>query len=93
MKTVEKITKENIHELKFSSKDVLEAVDEKKLRMSDLLRASSLGNLLRNKVNIIFEDKNENLYEVDTTVWAVGDKFITLKGGIHIPINAIHEVN
>lgn len=93
MKTVEKITKENISQIKFSSKEVLEAMEAKKFRMSNLLRASSLGNLLRNKVNIIFEDKNENIYEVNTTVWAVGDKFVLLKGGIHIPINAIHDVH
>jgi len=52
-----------------------------------------LGNLLQTKVNIVFKDKSHKFYEVDTTVWAVGDKFVTLKGGVHVPINAIQEIN
>jgi len=93
MKTVEKIDKENIRDLKFTLSDVLEAPEAKKLRSADLHRALILGNLLQNKVQIVFEDKNQKLYEVDTTVWAVGDHFITLKGGLHVPINAIHGIS
>jgi len=93
MKTVERINKESIKDLKFTLNDVLEAPEAKKLRAADLHRALILGNLLQNKVQIVFQDKSEKLYEVDTTVWAVGDKFITLKGGVHLPINAIHGIN
>lgn len=93
MKTVEKISKENIKDLKFNMIDVLEAPEAKKKRAADLHRALILGNLLQNKVQIVFEDKAQQRYEVDTTVWAVGDKFVTLKGGVHVPINAIHEIN
>lgn len=93
MKTVEKINKENIKDLKFTLSDVLEAPEAKKMRAADLHRALVLGNLLQNKVQIVFEDKTQKLYEVDTTVWAVGDRFVTLKGGVHVPINAIHEIN
>jgi len=90
---VERINKENIKDLKFTLNDVLDAPEAKKTRAADLHRALILGNLLQNKVQIVFEDKTQKLYEVDTTVWAVGDQFITLKGGIHLPINAIHGIN
>lgn len=93
MKTVEKINKETIRDLKFTLTDVLEAPEAKKMRSADLHRALILGNLLQSKVHIVFEDKTKKLYEVDTTVWAVGDHFVTLKGGLHVPINAIHEIN
>ncbi|KEO72391.1 hypothetical protein EL17_16735 [Anditalea andensis] len=93
MKTLEKINKENIKDLKFTLTDVLDSPEAKKMRAADLHRALILGNLLQNKVQIVFEDKYQKLYEVDTTVWAVGDRFITLKGGMHIPINAIHGIN
>ncbi|HSJ69164.1 MAG TPA: hypothetical protein VK921_15900 [Anditalea sp.] len=93
MKTIEKIAKESIKDLKFTLSDVLEAPEAKKMRAADLQRALILGNLLQSKVHIIFEDRNHKLYEVDTTVWAVGDHFVTLKGGLHVPINSIHEIN
>lgn len=93
MKTVERINKEDIKNLKFTLSDALEAPEAKKIRAADLQRALILGNLLQSKVLIVFEDKTHKLYEVDTTVWSVGDKFVTLKGGVHVPINAIHEIN
>ncbi|WP_143961749.1 hypothetical protein [Litoribacter populi] len=93
MKTIAKIDKEHIRGLRFSRREVLDSPESKKFRAADLLRALTLGNLLQSKVNIIFEDREENAYCVETTVWSVGDQFITLKGGIHIPINSIVEVN
>jgi len=93
MKTIERINKEEIKDLKFTLSDVLEAPEAKKMRASDLQRALVLGNLLQTKVNIVFKDKTQKFYEVNTTVWSVGDHFVTLKGGVHVPINAIQEIN
>jgi hypothetical protein len=58
-----------------------------------LMRAQALGNLLRNKVNITFETADEKVYQVSTTVWAVGNQFISLKCNTYIPINSILEVD
>ncbi len=92
MKTVQSIEKEKIGNLKFSKREVLLSPTEIKNRTVDLLRAQALGNLLQSKVNITFETADEKIYQVSTTVWAVGQDFVTLKGGVHIPINAIVEV-
>jgi len=50
-----------------------------------------LGNTHRGKVSIVFCD-DEGLKKVTTTVWAVGEKFITLKGGVWIPISKIIDI-
>jgi hypothetical protein len=93
MKTIEKIEKEKIVGLRFSNKEVLMDEMAKRRRNFDLMRAQAIGNLLRSKSTITFEDAEGNIYQVSTTVWAVGDKFVSLKCSTHIPINAILEVN
>lgn len=93
MKTVEIIEKEQIKNLKFCRKEVLTDEQSKKRRGFDLMRAQALGNLLKNKVNITFTTEDEKLYQVNTTVWAVGTDFVSLKSDTHIPINAILEVD
>jgi predicted alternative tryptophan synthase beta-subunit len=93
MKTIEIIQKEQIRDLKFCKKEVLADEMAKIRRNFDLMRAQALGNLLKNKVNITFETADEKSYRVNTTVWAVGTDFVCLKSDIHIPINAITEVD
>jgi hypothetical protein len=93
MKTIERIEKEDIKNLKFNKKEVLLTDIEIKKRWNDLFRAQALGNLLQSKVQINFKTADEKTYVVNTTIWAVGQEFITLKGGIHIPINAVLEVD
>lgn len=93
MKTIEKIEKEDIKNLKFNKAEVLENTDDIKKRWNDLFRAQALGNLLQSKVHITFETADQKTYKVHTTIWAVGQDFITLKGGIHIPVGAVIEVD
>jgi len=57
-----------------------------------LLKATRLGNVLRNKVKIVFEDAL-GIKAVETTVWATTERNIALKGGTIIPIHRILEVN
>ncbi|WP_026955591.1 hypothetical protein [Algoriphagus vanfongensis] len=92
MKIKESIEKEQINTLNFSRKEVLQSTDEIKLRLADLQRSQTLGNLLHSKVHITFQSANEQIYEVYTTVWAVASEFIVLKGGVTIPINSILKV-
>lgn len=92
MKTIEIIEKESIPQLTFSKKEVLVDPEERKQRMADLYRSQTLGNLLQSKVKLIFETSDGQSYQVDTTVWAVGSDFVSLKGGVTIPIHAILKV-
>lgn len=93
MKTLEIINKEEISNLQFSKKEVLLTPDDQKIRFADLQRAQTLGNLLQSKVKLIFETADNRIFQVETTIWAVGSDFISLKGGVSIPINAIHKVD
>ncbi|WP_158856797.1 hypothetical protein [Lunatibacter salilacus] len=91
--TALKIEKESIKDLSFSRKEVLLDIDSQLMRNHDLHRAQILGNLSQGKVSIWFETANQKLYRVDTTIWAVGSQFITLKGGTAIPINSIVKID
>ncbi len=83
------LTKEEISDLSFSNKEVLENIDQKKILNHYLNRAVQLGNLLKNKVDIYFKDKNDHLLRVQTTIWAVTKRDIILKKGTIIPKNRI----
>lgn len=88
----ELIEKENIAGLRFPSGDVLSSNDDKKERAADLQRAIVLGNTQKRKVKIVFED-DKNIKRVETTIWAVTEKSILLKGGVFIPIRRIHSIS
>lgn len=93
MKTITQLEKEQIAQLTFGKREVLENPDDKKTRMADLHRAQTLGNLLQTKVKLIFETADRQVYQVETTVWAVGPEFVSLKGGIYLPINSILQID
>jgi hypothetical protein len=93
MKTLELIDKEQISNFQFSKKEVLITQDDQKRRFVNLQRAQTLGNLLQSKVKLTFETADSRIFQVETTVWAVGNDFISLKGGMVIPISAIHDID
>ncbi|MCU0401613.1 MAG: hypothetical protein MUE75_11515 [Algoriphagus sp.] len=93
MKTITQLEKEQIAQLTFGKREVLENLDDRKTRMADLHRAQTLGNLLQTKVKLIFETADRQVYQVETTVWAVGPEFVSLKGGIYLPINSIIQID
>jgi hypothetical protein len=92
MKTIELIEKEQIPNLNFSKKEVLATSEERTMRLNELFRSQTLGNLHQSKVKLTFEADNEQLYQVETTIWAVGNSFVSLKAGINIPIHCILKV-
>lgn len=55
-------------------------------------QAVRLGNAYHSKVSIVFLD-DEGLKRVETTIWAKGEKFICLKGGVWLPISRIISVH
>ena len=86
--TPEIIEKETISQLSFNDSI---SVSQAPNLIKDLERATVLGNAEHVKVSIVFV-ADSGLKRVDTTIWAVGTKFICLKGGVWIPIHRIVEV-
>lgn len=93
MKTIVTIEKELIPNLTFAKSDVILNPEAQRKRIADLYRSQTLGNLLQTKVKITFESADLQTYQVETTVWAVGDTFILLKGGVYLPIRCILKVD
>lgn len=87
------LQKEELVGLKFTSREVINDLSQKKILMSELLRAQTLGNLEKIKVRIVFYLENGSRGEVETTVWGVGENHLMLKRGIYIPIRAIESIS
>ena len=85
------IDKESVSGLKFPKEEVLKSSEAILQRKLDLERATTLGNIERDKRRIIFQDA-DGLKQIETTIWAVTDQRIILKQGMVIPIHCIHEV-
>ena len=85
---IKTIEKESIESLSF--KGEINFKQHKDL-MQQLNQAMRLGNGYHTKVSIYFHD-SEGTKRVETTIWAVGNKYVLLKGGIWIPIARIQEV-
>lgn len=62
-------------------------------RNQDLNRAMTLGNLEHGKVKIHFLDAQHNFYLVETTVWAVTEEYLCLKGDLQIPTCAVLRID
>jgi hypothetical protein len=86
------IEKEYLPRLTFVQDDVLSDSLSRQVRQFNLKRAQTLGNGYRKKVTISFLTASKETKRVETTVWSVGNFYVSLKGGIVIPINAISEV-
>ena len=82
------VDKENIQFLKFPKEDVLTRIEDRKNRRIELQRAMSLGNLLRSKVRIIFQD-DVGPKKVETTIWGITDEAVILKQSTIIPMERI----
>jgi hypothetical protein len=86
-----KIEKEEIAQLHFSSAEVLHSTVQVSERDHALQNAVILGNIEKQKCKIVFHADEGDSY-VETTVWAVTDKHVFLKGGLALLIASILEV-
>ncbi len=86
-----KIPKEEVDHCEFPSEEVLQDATAIAERRKMLERATSMGNTEQTKFKIIFQD-DETVKQVETTIWATGDRNISLKHGKTIPIHRIREV-
>ncbi len=82
------IAKEAVSKLNFIPADVDKTHQWKK----DLAYAVRLGNEHKGKTNVTFLT-SDGPYQVETTIWALTEDAITLKGGISIPLKSITDVH
>ncbi|WP_373496013.1 hypothetical protein [Aquiflexum sp.] len=87
------IQKEDIKQIRFPKEEVLKSDLEIKMRDKELEKALALGNLEHCKVKLIFSDWGMNTYEVETTIWALTDESICLKGDLLLPKRAVLSIS
>ena len=83
-----RIEKETIPELSF--KNTTHFDQDPRIRRK-LEEATHLGNIGKVKFHIDFYS-DSGPKSVQTTIWATGNKFICLKGGVWIPISKIIDI-
>ena len=92
IKSAHRIDKSELINVTFKKEEVLKTDYDKEIRNHNLFRGLSLGNIHKRHVTIQFENIVGLLLEVETTIWAVTQKHIMLKGGRTIPIRCINNV-
>ncbi len=89
------IDKESITEHRFIRYEALARYQDKgdriRHRRIKLEEAVRIGKNFGSKIRITFETE-KGTFQVETTVWAATDKYVTLKSGIVLPVSAITEV-
>jgi hypothetical protein len=92
MNSAQIIPKEQLTQFRFSSSEVLRGDWEKVYRLFSLRRAERLGNNFKGKVRITFRTFSNEIKSVDATVWSTTDEYVSVKGGMSIPVRAIMSV-
>ncbi len=67
-------------------------VDRSAQWLSQLHYSCRLGNEFKGKTTITFETTS-GPRSVETTVWSVTEKHLTLKGGLCIPLNSVIDLS
>lgn len=86
--TPQLVEKEIISSLRFQDQLRFDQHPDIQRQINEAVR---LGNAYRTKVSILFHD-DDGLKRVDTTIWAKGNRYICLKGGVWLPISRIVEI-
>lgn len=89
------IEKESITDHRFIRYEAFARYQDKgdriRQRRKKLEEAVRLGNNFKSKVRITFETE-KGTCQVETTVWAATNNYVTLKSGIILPVSAITEI-
>jgi hypothetical protein len=91
MKTLE-LQIAQLPQVTFAQQEVLENKEDINVRDKDIEKALVLANGYKTKVRIYFKTKYMEEMSVSCTPWAAGDRYITLKGNVTIPIHAITRI-
>ncbi|MEO0555512.1 MAG: hypothetical protein AAF149_20065 [Bacteroidota bacterium] len=92
LKSIHKIDKSELDQISFNKQEVLSNESDKSIRRHNLDRSLVLGNVHKRQVLIQFENILGMPLEVETTIWAVTQNHIMLKGGKTIPIRCIFNI-
>ena len=87
------LQKEQLPTLRFATTEVLENVVSILAREKAMERALILGNMEHTKVKITFMDFYHSMYEIETTIWAVTEEGICLKGHLYLPKIAVLSID
>ena len=66
-------------------------VDRSSYLLNQLQYSCRLGNEFKGKTMVTFESTKGPL-AVETTIWAVTDNHLTLKGGLVIPLSSVIDI-
>ena len=86
------IPEDLLKEVQFINDEVHTDKDRRSIRSHNLRKAMKLGNLYKRKVKIHYKTLEGVIEKIETSVWAVGSEFVTLKKGNHIPIRSIDHI-
>lgn len=88
---IQTIDKGEAANLIWPQEDLNENEEKKKDLFIKLRVALILGNIEKIKCSIYFKD-SIGMKKIETTIWAVCEKNILLKSGIHLPIRRIIDI-
>jgi hypothetical protein len=88
MENIVQIPKENVVYSRFKHNNNL----PNKELIAKLYRAMRLGNGWLQKVGIYFHTQS-GPRKIETTVWSASEKYISIKGGVTIPVSCIFRVD
>jgi hypothetical protein len=83
---------EDIQKLDISDQDVLNDIEDIRVRRTNADKAIALGSSKQYTTSIVIKSK-ENLFRLDTDVIAIRDEMVYTKAGILIPLKCIYSVD
>lgn len=86
------LTKEDLKNVQFSNDEVWYDEAKRQERYQKLKKALVLGNVYKNHVRLLMINNAQQHIQTKATIWAVTEKYVTLKGGVIIPIGSIMDV-
>ena len=66
--------------------------ERRKERQEKLQKALVLGNIYKTHVQLMMVNSSHQHIKTTATVWAVTEKYVTLKGGVVIPVGSIMDI-
>jgi hypothetical protein len=90
MSAARKIDQQDLLKVVFKNEGTM-YIEQTKSRDQKLYMAMLMGNHYYDNVRILFNTE-DGQRELVSRIWARTDKFVVLKGGMFIPINAVIDI-